>query len=531
MSALVGMLSAGSALAQNCPTGTVVWVDPPKDVVDARIPHAPGDSANARGIQTIVVTGPAGANAACWSICETSVAGDPNTITSVVEKAGSPGEYTITLSRPVSSGACSVLTYRDNNGVPQQSRLRFAPANVNADSTAAAPDIIALIDVLNGEAPLFGNYSVDIDGGGAPGAPDITMLIDLLNGASAFEPWLSAPLPVCEPCAGCGNGIIDEGEECDSGSPEGSSGCTAECVAIPIVADACADADARDGEGFFPFDNTNATTDGPPHFGCIQFGEDNLSSDVWSCWTSPCTGTVFVDSCDLTLVDTKMAVYDGCECPGTDATLLACNDDRCGVQSLVSFEAIEGQSYLLRVGNFPGEQSGTGQIQISCGLDVCGKGGNCFVEGTDPGCSDVVCCESVCAIDPLCCDGRWDEFCSAEAAGFCGEGFDVCFGATGVCEQPLVDPGCEDFDCCNAVCQVDPFCCLTSWDEACGEIASYTCLRNCGEGRDSCFVASSDQGPGCDDPACCERVCTRDPFCCTTEWDPICAEVAVGLCE
>ena len=36
--------------------------------------------------------------------------------------------------------------------------------------------------------------------------------------------------------------------------------------------------------------------------------------------------------------------------------------------------------------------------------------------------------------------------------------------------------------------------------------------------------------PGCDDPVCCTEVCNFDPFCCNTEWDETCVEAAVAIC-
>ncbi len=38
------------------------------------------------------------------------------------------------------------------------------------------------------------------------------------------------------------------------------------------------------------------------------------------------------------------------------------------------------------------------------------------------------------------------------------------------------DPGCSDFDCCNTVCDIDPFCCDVGWDAACVDEA----MENCG---------------------------------------------------
>jgi hypothetical protein len=28
-------------------------------------------------------------------------------------------------------------------------------------------------------------------------------------------------------------------------------------------------------------------------------------------------------------------------------------------------------------------------------------------------------------------------------------------------------PGCSEEDCCEAICEVDPYCCVVSWDAPC----------------------------------------------------------------
>jgi hypothetical protein len=139
--------------------------------------------------------------------------------------------------------------------------------------------------------------------------------------------------------------------------------------------DDCANAVPISGTGNFPFDNTTATNVGPNHAACLFFGFDSIDHDVWFCWTAACTGNATVQTCGLTTVDTKIAVYDGCSCPPVDADLLACNDDACGLQSSLTFSATSGNSYLIRLGTFPGALGGTGQFNISCttpvGNDFC----------------------------------------------------------------------------------------------------------------------------------------------------------------
>jgi hypothetical protein len=57
---------------------------------------------------------------------------------------------------------------------------------------------------------------------------------------------------------------------------------------------------------------------------------------------------------------------------------------------------------------------GVAQPCVSCP----GEGDCCEANGT-PGCDDVECCEAVCASDPFCCEVEWDGLCADEAAELC----------------------------------------------------------------------------------------------------------------
>src|SRR5262245_29320919 len=90
-------------------------------------------------------------------------------------------------------------------------------------------------------------------------------------------------------------------------------------------------------------------------------------------------------------------------------------------------------------------------------------------------------------------------------------------------------PGCSDVDCCNAVCAVDSFCCAVAWDSICVGEAATICRLSvpCPPSDHDCFTTG---GPGCTDTECCFAVCAFDPFCCQTAWDGICAQEAADNC-
>ena len=102
-------------------------------------------------------------------------------------------------------------------------------------------------------------------------------------------------------------------------------------------------------------------------------------------------------------------------------------------------------------------------------------------------------------------------------------------GATGECDEPNSTPGCRITECCDLVCEFDPVCCESVWDENCvlgfeDLCGGYTC-----PGLQSCDSTSSEAG--CSDQTCCRLVCNHDSFCCWVEWDQYCIDVASALCD
>ena len=151
---------------------------------------------------------------------------------------------------------------------------------------------------------------------------------------------------------------------------ESSPSAVAGVIAAVPDNDLCAAATPISGTGTFAFDNTAASEDGPSHGACIDEydPEGSIDHDVWFCWTPTHSGPVELTTCNGTTVDTKIAVYNGCACPPTDGRLylypMGCQDDdlycqsQTNVQTTVGLLAQYGQSYLIRIGTYPGDGSG-----------------------------------------------------------------------------------------------------------------------------------------------------------------------------
>jgi len=133
--------------------------------------------------------------------------------------------------------------------------------------------------------------------------------------------------------------------------------------AVPVN-DNCANATLVIGTGSFAYNTSEATTDGLAHPACNFFGQSQIERDVWFRWRAPATAIFVADTCTGTSVDTKLAVYTNTTCPPGNGAVLGCNDDACSVQSRVTFNAVNGQDYLIRVGVYPGKPGGTGTLRV-----------------------------------------------------------------------------------------------------------------------------------------------------------------------
>lgn len=98
---------------------------------------------------------------------------------------------------------------------------------------------------------------------------------------------------------------------------------------------------------------------------------------------------------------------------------------------------------------------------------------DCSTRG-GPGCSDVKCCTVICAMDPFCCEVAWDLICINLAHLSCRVGDPACPPSDHNCFTTGA-LGCTDIACCEMVCAIDPFCCQVKWDEICVDLAFKTC--------------------------------------------------------
>lgn len=168
--------------------------------------------------------------------------------------------------------------------------------------------------------------------------------------------------------------------------------------------------------------------------------------------------------------------------------------------------------------------------ELSCGS---AQAISCCISHNQPYCDDPECCKTVCAFDPVCCTTRWDTTCVSEAITFCTTVSCVCGGGgpAADCFTVHAPPGCNALSCCDSVCLADPFCCAATWDASCVAAARLNCAQNpsCGgAGSGSCLVPHPS--PGCDDPGCCDSVCRVQPECCTIAWDATCVKLVAEEC-
>ncbi|GJM33734.1 MAG: hypothetical protein DHS20C18_27350 [Saprospiraceae bacterium] len=139
------------------------------------------------------------------------------------------------------------------------------------------------------------------------------------------------------------------------------------------------------------FSTIDATTDGPDHPDnpCFGFGSITATNDIWYTFTPDFTGAVQWATCNSINFDSRLAVYGpNVNCPVADEDLYTCNDDGAGCEnysSSVVFTVDEGQTYLMRIGGWNGEQGqGTFDlIEVAAPMppanDLCDTPGEAYI--------------------------------------------------------------------------------------------------------------------------------------------------------
>ena len=225
-------------------------------------------------------------------------------------------------------------------------------------------------------------------------------------------------------------------------------------------------------------------------------------------WDGMCVASAIGDcGADCPMVDTCCSVGEaGCSIEEVEDCVCAIDADCC-------MSGWDGQCVSLSIT----------MCKNDCpSVDIDGEGDCCEPNGT-PGCDDPAITQCRCAADPFCCDQEWDQICVNAAAADCDSGCEV---PAGDCCLANGTPGCDDMTVQDCTCAVDAFCCDETWDAMCVETAEDNCMLECDAG-DCCAANGS---PGCNDETVEECTCDLDAFCCDTTWDAMCVGGAIASC-
>ncbi|MGA1018053.1 MAG: hypothetical protein ACO3YY_08720, partial [Phycisphaerales bacterium] len=190
-----------------------------------------------------------------------------------------------------------------------------------------------------------------------------------------------------------------------------------------------------------PFSTVNATPVAPD--GCEAY-DPPLGPDVWYQFTAPANGTLVASTCDDADYDNKSRGYDIGDGNFDPADLpnlvVACNDDGAGCSgftSVLTMTVEANTTYLVAIGGYE-FLTGSGNVTFTFEPDaaVCGDpgAGSCCEPQNGPFCAEGDCCETVCAIDPACCDTQWDAICVNLAFVNC----------TPLCGEPIPPQECTN---------------------------------------------------------------------------------------
>jgi len=483
------LLSAAIVVSVARPARAVSLVSsvPPEGSIDARIPHAIDDPSVRFGWDAITITldgSGVGLAPEDFAVTQDGGASAPPAITDVVPVGDS--SVLLTFSGPIEPGAWTIVTLISS---ATSVRVGYLPGDVDGDGIAAPSDILAIIDHLNGVRALP-PWSVDVDRSGVVDQNDVDAAKQLLGGAGTFVPWSGVALPGggTLPPAGPGSGgavvelapttpgpylpgeIVTVDVSIRQEPPGGD-------ILIRLMTFDAADSDPLlafitpqthdNGVEFWDFSSTPQCQMNPPACGVGYF--IFLTDPKWN---MTFTGVSPNDQIQVIIPgdgsSVRLAVLDVVLPPMSGTyTLDVMNFDAPNTNNgaRLDFDFQNPTTWHVSTGELTG-----GVIDLVVGL---GDPGACCTPPEAPqgeGCTDLLreACEAILDVDgnPAVWDGNH----------LCGEpGQDcirwTCQYAVGDCLASNGSVGCDQPNCCDAVCDLDPFCCDLDWDAQCAQRA------------------------------------------------------------
>ena len=333
------------------------------------------------------------------------------------------------------------------------------------------------------------------------------------SGATIVPPPTIAQNPFLTPCgglppSGCGNGKLDDGEECDDGNTVSCDGCSSTCTiegcgnGVVECGEQCDDHNTTSCDGC----SSTCQIEGCGN-GVVECDEQCDDHNTASC--DKCSSTCRTEGCGNGIVECG----EECEPPGVGGCSGDCavfvppgcgdgtktDDEQCDDGNVVDGDGCSHQCRIEACGNGtidPGEEcddfntTGCDECSPTCHFEVCGNGvldcGEECDDGAANGAPGGTCLPNVCRPGPICTTAS-DGDCIPCAAtsncdprGLCGPSACV----AGVC-TPTNPPDCDDHDACDGVEACDPATgCKPGTPLACDD-------------GDACTLETCDPASGC----------------------------------
>jgi hypothetical protein len=246
--------------------------------------------------------------------------------------------------------------------------------------------------------------------------------------AGAGSPFVAHPTPGCNSVDCCAAICAADAYCCEIGW---DATCVVRAESICRTGDTCGEARLMaPGVGVAGYNFNTAEGIVLPDFTSCGVGD---TRGTWRKFTAPCSGWMTITVCTdfaespMTLSLWNAVTSSGTTgCGGTELRCSTATDPTCSTSSVQLEYAVQaGEAYFLRIAAANGLNA-AGTLSVSCS-PVCGGSSGSCTASHGPGCSNAACCTTVCNLDPYCCETAWDEVCVQLARNNCFTAGDLDF--------------------------------------------------------------------------------------------------------